>query len=92
MNGIRILQLAAADEGLGEIVRILDGVRNFLIAILTALAILAMTYAGIRYVMAAGDPAGVERAKTAARSAVVGLALALLAPVLVSIVKRIIGV
>lgn len=92
MNGIRILQLAAADEGLGEIVRILDGVRNFLIAILTALAIVAMTYAGIRYVIAAGDPAGVERAKTAARSAVVGLALALLAPVLVSIVKRIIGV
>jgi len=92
MNRIQILQLAAAeDPGMGEIVRILDGVRNFLIAILTALAIVALTYAGIRYVMAAGDPAGVERAKIAARSAVVGLALALLAPVLVSIVKRIIG-
>ena len=45
----------------------------------------------VRYVIAGGDATGVEKAKGAAKSAVIGLTLALLAPVVVSIVKRIIG-
>ena len=67
MNWISAISVLAADPGSGEIIRILDGVRVFLTAILTALSILALTYAGIRYVMAVGDPAGVERAKFAAK-------------------------
>jgi type IV secretion system pilin len=74
-----------------DIVAILDRIRNALVLVLTALSIAAMTYAGVRYVIAAGDPSGVERAKGAARSAVVGLALALLAPIVVAIAKQIIG-
>lgn len=81
----------AAPAGLGEVVDILENIRNALVVILTALAIAALTYAGIRYVIAGGDPAGVEKAKTAAKSAVVGLGLALLAPILVAIVKGIIN-
>ncbi len=80
----------AAPAGLGQVVDILDNVRNALVIVLTALAIAALTYAGIRYVIAGGDPAGVEKAKTAAKSAVVGLGLALLAPILVAIVKGIV--
>ncbi len=76
---------------MGEVVAILEAVRNALVAVLTALAIAALTYAGIRYLIAAGDPGGIEKAKTAAKSAVVGLGLALLAPVLVAIVKGLIG-
>lgn len=91
MNWISALPALAADPGSGEIIRILDGVRVFLTAILTALSILALTYAGIRYVMAVGDPAGVERAKFAAKSALVGLGLALVAPILVTVVKQILG-
>lgn len=83
--------VVAAPEGLGQVVDILEAVRNALIAVLSALAIAALTYAGIRYVIAGGDPTGVEKAKIAAKSAVVGLALALLAPVLVAIAKGIIG-
>ena len=83
--------VAAAPAGLGEVVAILEAVRNALVAVLTALAIAALTYAGIRYLIAAGDPGGIEKAKTAAKSAVVGLGLALLAPVLVAIVKGLIG-
>jgi hypothetical protein len=85
-----VAQILAA-PGMGEIVAILDRLRNALVLALTALSILAMTYAGVRYVIAAGDPSGVERAKGAARSAAVGLGLALLAPLLVAIVKQIIG-
>jgi hypothetical protein len=81
----------AAPAGLGDVVDILENVRNALVIVLTALAIAALTYAGIRYVIAGGDPAGVEKAKTAAKSAVVGLGLALLAPILVAIVKGIVN-
>jgi Type IV secretion system pilin len=81
----------AAPAGLGEVVDILEAIRNALVAVLTALAIAALTYAGIRYVIAGGDPSGVEKAKIAAKSAVIGLGLALLAPILVAIVKGLIG-
>jgi hypothetical protein len=83
--------LVAAPAGLGQVIRILDALRNALIVVLTALAIAALTYAGIRYVIAGGDPAGIEKAKTAAKSAVIGLGLALLAPILVTIVKGLVG-
>jgi Type IV secretion system pilin len=83
--------LLTAPAGLGQVVEILEAVRNALVAVLTALAIAALTYAGIRYLIAGGDPGGIEKAKTAAKSAVVGLGLALLAPVLVAIVKGLIG-
>ena len=92
MRTLEQLALAlAADPGVGEIVRILDRVRNMLMIVLTGLAIVALTYAGVRYLMAVGEPGGVERAKTAAKSALVGLGLALLAPLLVAIVKQVIG-
>lgn len=88
---MRTLTILAAEPGMGDIVRILDSLRNALVAVLVTLSVVALTYAGVRYVIAGGDASGVERAKGAAKSAVVGLALALLAPVVVAIVKQIIG-
>lgn len=85
------LTTLAADPGMQQIIQILDGLRNALVAVLAALSIAALTYAGVRYVMAAGDPGGVEKAKGAVKSALIGLSLALLAPVLVAIVKQIVG-
>lgn len=81
----------AAVPGMLQIIHILDGLRNALVAVLAALSIAALTYAGVRYVIAAGDPGGVEKAKGAVKSALVGLSLALLAPVLVAIVKQIVA-
>lgn len=86
-----MLAVTGADPGVAEIVRILERVRNMLMLVLTGLAVVALTYAGVRYLLAVGDPGGVERAKTAAKSALVGLGLALLAPLLVVIVKQILG-
>jgi type IV secretion system pilin len=88
---IRLTALLAADAGMARIVSILDGIRNALVAVLATLAIVSLTYAGVRYVLAGGDPSGVEKAKGATRSALIGLALALLAPVVVAIVKGIIN-
>lgn len=84
--------LLATDPGMARIVAILDGIRNALVAVLAALAIAMLTYAGVRYVLAGGDPSGVEKAKGAAKSALIGLALALLAPIVVAIVKGIVNV
>ena len=89
---MRRIVLAAADPGMQSIIRILDGIRNALVLVLAALAIAALTYAGVRYVIAGGDPAGVEKAKGAAKSALIGLALALVAPIIVAIVKSIVSV
>lgn len=88
---LRTIYILAADPGMQRIIRVLNSVRNALVAVLAALAIAMLTYAGVRYVLAGGDAQGVERAKGAAKSALVGLALALLAPVIVSVVKAIIG-
>ena len=90
-NMMRLALVLAADAGMDRIVSILDGLRNALVAVLVTLSVVALTYAGVRYVIAGGDATGVEKAKGAAKSAVIGLVLALLAPVIVAIVKRIIG-
>ena len=45
-----------------------------------------------RYLAAGGDPGEVERAKGALRSAGIGYALALLAPVILAVLKSILGV
>jgi hypothetical protein len=41
--------------------------------------------------MAGGDPAEVEKAKTAFKSAGIGYALAILAPVVVTVLKSLVG-
>lgn len=81
--------VAAADPGMQDIVRILDGVRNLMVGLLIGLAVAALTYAGVRYVISGGDPMSIEKAKSAVKSAIVGFGIALLAPVLIGLVKHI---
>ena len=71
--------------------QVVDNLRNWLVGILAGLATLYLTLGAVRYVMAGGDPGEVERAKTAFRSAGIGYALALLAPLVVQVLKQIVG-
>ena len=71
--------------------QVLDNIRNWIIGILGGLATLFLTIGAARYLMAGGDPAEVERARAAFRSAGFGYALALLAPLIVQILKSIVG-
>ena len=64
---------------------------KWIIGILAGLATLFLTLGGVRYLMANGDPAEVEKAKTALRSAAIGYGLAILAPVIVVILKGLVG-
>ncbi len=70
---------------------VIDRLRLWLAGLLVGLATLALTIGGVRYVTAAGDPANIERAKLALRSAAAGYALAALAPTMVGILRAIVG-
>ena len=70
---------------------VIDGLRVWLVGLLAAVATLFLTIGGIRYITAGGDPMQVERAKTALKSAAIGYALAALAPLLVAVLRSIVG-
>jgi hypothetical protein len=70
---------------------VLDNIRNWIMGILAGLATVFLTVGGVRYVMAAGDPGEVEKAKTAFKSAAIGYGLAALAPLVVTVLKGIVG-
>ncbi|MDI5964041.1 pilin [Streptomyces sp. SL54] len=70
---------------------ILTNIRNWIMGILAGLATVFLTIGGVRYLMASGDPGEVEKAKTAFRSAGYGYALAALAPLVVQVLKGIVG-
>jgi Type IV secretion system pilin len=83
----------AADTGpvvlaVDSIEAVANNIRTWLLTILVAVATLFLTVGGLRYLAANGDPGEVEKAKLALRSAAIGYALALLAPLFVTIVGK----
>jgi hypothetical protein len=70
---------------------VIDNIRNWLVGLLAGLATLFLTIGGVRYLVAGGDPSEVERAKQALRYAAVGYGVAVLAPLLVTILKGFVG-
>lgn len=82
---------ASAYAASGDINTVLESIRNWLAGLLAALATLFLTVGGVRYVIAAGNPRMMDEGKAAIRSALVGYALAALAPMLVDILRRVIG-
>jgi hypothetical protein len=83
--------LAAAPPAAPTLDSVITGLRNWLVGLLAAVATLFLTIGGIRYITAGGDPMHVERAKTALKSAAIGYALAALAPLLVSVLRSVVG-
>ncbi|WP_243769940.1 pilin [Amycolatopsis acidicola] len=81
----QVLALAASID------QVFDNVRNWLVGILAGLATVFLTVGGVRYLMAGGDPGEVEKAKQAFKSAGWGYALAALAPLVVEILRGIVG-
>ncbi|MFI6991766.1 pilin [Nonomuraea wenchangensis] len=70
---------------------VIDNLRNVIVGLLVALATLFLTVGGVRYILAGGDPGEVEAAKKTLRYAALGYGIAVLAPLLVSILKGIVG-
>ena len=78
-------------QAAADIPTVISNVTGWLIGILAVLATLMLTIGGVRYVLAAGDPAEVEKAKTCFKSAAMGYCLAVLAPVVVTVLKGLVG-
>jgi hypothetical protein len=70
---------------------VISNTTAWVVGILAAVATLFLTIGGLRYLMAGGDPAEVEKAKTALKSAAIGYGLAILAPVIVTVLKSLVG-
>jgi len=66
-------------------------VTNWIFYILTLVAVLMIIYGGFVYITAAGDPAKATSAKGILTFAIIGLAIALLAKLIPSLVKFILG-
>lgn len=71
--------------------QVINNVRTWLVGLLASLATVFLTIGGARYLMAGGDPAEVEKGKTALKSAAFGYALAVLAPVVVTVLQHLVG-
>ena len=70
---------------------IIGNITAWIVGLLIGVATLFLTVGGLRYLAAGGDPAEVEKAKSALKSALIGYALAVLAPVLLTVVQGWIG-
>jgi hypothetical protein len=65
---------------------VVNNIRGWLVGILVAVATLFLTIGGLRLMWANGDPGEAEKGKAALKSAAIGYALALLAPLIVTVV------
>ncbi|WP_426513093.1 pilin [Dactylosporangium sp. McL0621] len=70
---------------------VVGNITAFITSIIAVVATLFLTIGGAQYLMAGGDPAQVERAKGSLKSAGIGYALAVLAPILLTILQQILG-
>lgn len=68
---------------------VIDSVRDWVAGLLIALSTLFLTVGGVRYITAQGNPRAVEEAKAGIKAALIGYALAALAPTLISILQKV---
>ncbi len=81
-----------SEIGIVAMLNTIYNVTNWVFFLLTILAVLMIIYGGFIYITAAGDPAKATKAKGILTFAVIGLAIALIAKFLPSLVKFILGV
>ena len=84
-------EAGAADESPQDLNTVIHNITKWLMGLLVALATLFLTVGGIRYLLAAGDPSEVGKAKDTLKYAAIGYCVAVLAPVLVKILKGFVG-
>jgi hypothetical protein len=70
---------------------IIGNITGWIVGLLIGVATLFLTIGGLRYLAAGGDPSEVDKAKSALKSALLGYALAVLAPILLGVVQGWIG-
>ena len=86
-----LLAVAASPRAADSLNQVISNLTAWITGFLVGLATLFLTVGGARYLSADGNPSEIERAKSALKSAAVGYGLAVLAPVLVTALKSIVG-
>jgi hypothetical protein len=71
--------------------QVISSITGWIMGILAVVATMFLTIGGLRYMSAGGDPSQVEAAKGNFKSAALGYALAVLAPVILGILADIVG-
>jgi hypothetical protein len=87
------LFLAAPDPNSGpkSIGDVIAGLKAWIMGIIAGVATLFLVVGGLRYMTAGGDPAQAEQAKGNLKSALLGYALAVLAPMILGVLQSIVG-
>lgn len=80
--------IAAGPKSLGEVI---TNLRNWIMGLSALLATLFLTYGGLLYLTAGGDPEGVNKAKRAFRNSAIGFAVMVLAPIITAALEQIVG-
>lgn len=75
----------------GSLDQVLTNLRNWIMGILALVATVFLTIGGTRYVISGGDAGEVSKAKDCFKNAALGYALAALAPLVVQILRGIVG-
>ena len=81
--------LAVPAYAASDLNTLIDSVRDWVAGLLIALATLFLTVGGVRYLTAQGNPRAVEEAKAGIKAALIGYALAALAPMFISILQKV---
>jgi len=89
--GVLMFVFATPAYAASDVNGVIDSIRNWVAGVLAALATLFLTIGGVRYLIASGNPRAVEEGKAAIKSALIGYALAALAPMFVDILRRVLG-
>jgi hypothetical protein len=93
LTALLLMLLAApAYAASADLTPVIDSIRNWIAGLLAALATLFLTIGGLRYLTANGNPRAFEQAKDSIKSALVGYALAALAPLLVDVFRQVLKV
>ncbi|GAA1122549.1 pilin [Nocardiopsis composta] len=83
--------LADTAPGVEDLDEVITNVRNWIVGLLVSVATLFLTIGGLRYLLAGGDPGEVGRAKDTLKYAAIGYGIAILAPLLVEILRGFLG-
>lgn len=81
-------QPLAAPKNIDDVI---ESITGWIMGILAVVATMFLVIGGLRYMAAGGDPAQVEQAKGNFKSALIGYALAVLAPVVLTVLQGILG-
>ncbi|MGW8437800.1 pilin [Nocardiopsis sp. NPDC055879] len=81
----------AEEPGVSDLDSVITNIRNWIIGLLVVLATLLLTIGGLRYLLAGGDPGEVNKAKDTLKYSALGYLVAILAPILVQILRGFVG-